>query len=1200
MGKCKHADTRSCANCKNNNTTCKGVAVEKVWNLLNYDGKVCDKRNNEVGIVSFNDNGNFIFKSLKCGNINLNRNGVCTDCYQLYEKLRHMTTTKSNNSDEKLIKQKDQIEKLRKKVSQLKSMLTRREEKLDSLEEKLSKIHHHKLVKLVIAAIEDEKLHEQQFFYQLMENTLENITNYNKSRGYQYKESIIHWCLILRYFGGSKIWKILKGNGSALNSQTALDEVNLLLPSLATVKSYLPKLSTGQTSDLDLQSLLKSIQKKKVTNNIIISYDEIEIRGGLCVLKDSGKVIGFADYNEKDFDQLYKSKEEIVPSQIASHICQFFATTIDGSVSFPLMFAGCTKSSHADFLEDQVKKIKEQFERIQLNNYSFQVVGFSSDGLTGNLTFFQTQKIFPNTVHFFDYSHLLKRLRNRLLNETMTIDGISFSIETLLIAKSESNLTDWLPNSVIYPTDKMAMDPVFALLETNLIDGLAKSKNTTCQTVSKYLKLMQDIYYIFKNDYCWEAKEILLDSVFQFINPWQKSNDISLNNELFDHIIITLKSLKELKTRFPTIELCTCSLSTLMVEHCFSIVRSKIRYPTFMDYCSCYRSVWLVLKAKLSDGPFVLRNESYSNCYGKIDLELEYEELTRKKYKKKNKKKLTEEEEDQILEKENSFTEMFDYILDAVEGFEPQRNTMLIREFMCKNPPNIDSKNIMNNIYILCKECNQPFVRLKSFLKHVMNVHNYSFSEGKQSMIEALLKSIKQSDSSNLLDSDNLLTLITNTVDKSIVDQKIRPSEPIPRASRILFNDDLYTHNKGLPFQHDFGDDKYILFDFETTGFWTNDDPPKITEYCFLNMATGESIYGLVNPTKSISYHSTKITGINLNYVRDKPIIEKELDFIIDFISNTKGKTFLIAHNGEILDFKVFKKEFYPKRESKFENIVFVDSLKLMKSHKDLHHKLPKKESSGRTAFKEEMLIEHFQVGNVADCHCAFFDVIGLFNILNKFFDDVNTAISNIQEFSKTSNIEKKRKKSNSESKLTKVTGCRCTTSCSNLKCSCKKNERYCFPNTCKCDPDICEQQGCNYCRHERGINKCGDCFRLFCDSCWHQLYCIDCFTELFYPIYPCHICLGYTKSLDECNQCGVEICNLCEFQGVCKNCSTHFPQFVCESCHFRTQSVRRCHDCGSLICDSCVKFERWCNNCLFEEIEIEPQPSQIINSQDI
>ncbi|EFC43252.1 predicted protein [Naegleria gruberi] len=102
MGKCKHVDTRSCANCKSGNTVCKGVAVEKVWNLLNHDGKVFDNHN-EVGIVSFNDDGVFVFKSLECENIKLNRNGVCTDCHQLYEKLRHLKYKKTNNSDENLL-----------------------------------------------------------------------------------------------------------------------------------------------------------------------------------------------------------------------------------------------------------------------------------------------------------------------------------------------------------------------------------------------------------------------------------------------------------------------------------------------------------------------------------------------------------------------------------------------------------------------------------------------------------------------------------------------------------------------------------------------------------------------------------------------------------------------------------------------------------------------------------------------------------------------------------------------------------------------------------------------------------------------------------------------------------------------------------------------------------------------------------------
>ena len=108
---------------------------------------------------------------------------------------------------------------------------------------------------------------------------------------------------------------------------------------------------------------------------------------------------------------------------IASHVCQFF-TTIDGEVAFPIQFAG-HRDEHGKFLTDHIRQIKEQLDRVTVDDYKLQIVGGCSDGLSGNLTFAETQKIVDLYLHFFDMSHQLKRMRNRLLNETLHIDDVN-------------------------------------------------------------------------------------------------------------------------------------------------------------------------------------------------------------------------------------------------------------------------------------------------------------------------------------------------------------------------------------------------------------------------------------------------------------------------------------------------------------------------------------------------------------------------------------------------------------------------------------------------------------------------------------------------------------------------------------------------------------------------------------------------------
>ncbi|KAF0973323.1 hypothetical protein FDP41_008530 [Naegleria fowleri] len=94
------------------------------------------------------------------------------------------------------------------------------------------------------------------------------------------------------FYGGSRLWNVLKGNSTSdiITSENALDKLNLLLPSISTIKSYLPDLSFGKLADNDLKNVVKAMAMNNISNKIIISYDEIEIRGGLCVMKSTGKV----------------------------------------------------------------------------------------------------------------------------------------------------------------------------------------------------------------------------------------------------------------------------------------------------------------------------------------------------------------------------------------------------------------------------------------------------------------------------------------------------------------------------------------------------------------------------------------------------------------------------------------------------------------------------------------------------------------------------------------------------------------------------------------------------------------------------------------------------------------------------------------------------------------------------------------------
>ncbi len=93
----------------------------------------------------------------------------------------------------------------------------------------------------------------------------------------------------------------------------------------------------------------------------------------------------------------------------------------------------------------------------------------------------------------------------------------------------------------------------------------------------------------------------------------------------------------------------------------------------------------------------------------------------------------------------------------------------------------------------------------------------------------------------------------------------------------------------------EFEDNKFVVFDLETTGFSPKND--KITEIGAIKIKNGEIIdrYNqLVNPGISIPEKIVQLTGISNELVKDEPNIEEVLPQFYQFI---KG-TVLVAHNA--------------------------------------------------------------------------------------------------------------------------------------------------------------------------------------------------------------------------------------------------------------------------------------------------------------
>ncbi|KAF0977045.1 hypothetical protein FDP41_003698 [Naegleria fowleri] len=471
-------------------------------------------------------------------------------------------------------------------------------------------------------------------------------------------------------------------------------------------------------------------------------------------------------------------------------------------------------------------EIRDQFKRTSYGDYVLEVVGGCSDGLAGNYQY-ATSHTNENYVHLFDWSHLLKRLRNCLLKgDDLIIEKESFSMNTLLKVRNEPQLRDWVSENIIYPVDIMKMEPVFALIDSNVISGIEQSKQIGCCALAKYLTLMQQIHQIFDDERCsnWNEKKQLIESVLTTLKEWKDANS---------NII----------------------------------------------------------------------------CYGNCNVSLDYSELHRKHYVKKH--ILQEDDEDTLLEKDQTISEeMYEYVLDVTQDFLPQKNVMLIREYLCKQAPVADDGTIMNNIFLSCPECNQIMVPQRSFIKH-LQCHNYSPLQCKDTLYNTIIISLKSRQFGQHVEGivegivEEIATkLVTNTF-KQI---RIRTEPELPKESVITFNsekglfvpsnekqsqaENISTSNiatidsiseDSTQMSETSPQNKYVFFDIETTGLWKNDDPPKITEYCFVDVLTGAVLYGLVNPGKVISNQAQSITGLNLNSLRSKLPIEGHVNDIIQF-----------------------------------------------------------------------------------------------------------------------------------------------------------------------------------------------------------------------------------------------------------------------------------------------------------------------------
>ena len=121
---------------------------------------------------------------------------------------------------------------------------------------------------------------------------------------------------------------------------------------------------------------------------------------------------------------------------------------------------------------------------------------------------------------------------------------------------------------------------------------------------------------------------------------------------------------------------------------------------------------------------------------------------------------------------------------------------------------------------------------------------------------------------------------------------------------------------------------RYIVLDTETTGL-DPDDGHKIIEIGCVEIlnrtVTNNTFHKYINPQREIDIEASKVHGLTLNNLKDRPIFKEIYNDFLEYISDSP----LIIHNAPF-DVGFLKKEHnYIKNEKKFINNEIIDSLKI-------------------------------------------------------------------------------------------------------------------------------------------------------------------------------------------------------------------------------------------------------------------------------
>eukprot|EP00733_Pompholyxophrys_punicea_P001664 Pompholyxophrys_punicea_v1_NODE_921_length_1136_cov_3.724329.p1 type:complete len:292 gc:universal NODE_921_length_1136_cov_3.724329:1037-162(-) len=276
----------------------------------------------------------------------------------------------------------------------------------------------------------------------------------------------------------------------------------LFLPPASTLRGYLPLIDPYKPIDNEtIVSIQKTIHEALKDSNktgkpITIGWiaDEIEIRKGLVFNSFLGSLIGRVDGPFLAQEAMENWNENEMKMKFASHVLQIFICTTDGQICLPLGYLPTVGISGKELFE-RVKSWKKKFSE---GKYPLELLWGSTDGFSTNHEFLKLMsKEHPSGYyHIFDYVHIIKNLRNTILNKRLISSDIrqGFHMNDLIELRSQDPEVAKLLKEDLIPKDKMNLKNVEQLLNDRLIEILKRNSKENIKSLGNYFHIVKKIF----------------------------------------------------------------------------------------------------------------------------------------------------------------------------------------------------------------------------------------------------------------------------------------------------------------------------------------------------------------------------------------------------------------------------------------------------------------------------------------------------------------------------------------------------------------------------------------------------------------------------------------------------------------------------------------------------------------------------------